>query len=251
MIERRAYIYTPTHDGKVSEVYHLSIAKLLYEMQGVRMLKTEVGDFDVPSMNAVANDLVRARSMAVHKFLNETDGTDFVFIDADIGFSWQLLPALMKQNKEVIACTYPRKEINWMRATQSAKRGYPAEFGAYDYVLKSEAPTSSTSDGFHVDGTGLGFMVISRTALEKMVKHYYEEKRFIEKGTEAVALFDLIIDPATRGLLSEDYSFCKRWKDIGGNVHLYLGPYSDIAHVGAHTYQGSLQGFAHIHVTKE
>jgi hypothetical protein len=39
--------------------------------------------------------------------------------------------------------------------------------------------------------------------------------------------------PETDSLSSEDYSFCKRWRDLGGRVMVYLNA-GRIVHAGSH-----------------
>ena len=34
------------------------------------------------------------------------------------------------------------------------------------------------------------------------------------------AFFDTAIDPTTLDYLPEDYAFCKRWRDLGGKIHV-------------------------------
>lgn len=56
-----------------------------------------------------------------------------------------------------------------------------------------------------------------------------------------VALFSLM--HRQRWLLSEDFSFCKRWRDMGEKVWLYLGPGSPVSHEGEWIYQGAIEAF--------
>jgi hypothetical protein len=52
------------------------------------------------------------------------------------------------------------------------------------------------------------------------------------------ALFDCLIDSATGTYLSEDYSFCRRWTDMGGQIWADLE--SRLTHVGSTAYAGDL-----------
>lgn len=48
--------------------------------------------------------------------------------------------------------------------------------------------------------------------------------------------------PATFGrYLTEDYSFCRLWRMLGGKIYLYLD--AAIEHIGVHKYQGQIQHF--------
>jgi hypothetical protein len=47
-----------------------------------------------------------------------------------------------------------------------------------------------------------------------------------------------MIDPETGAYLSEDFAFCKRWLDMGGEIWADLA--SRLSRVGPTTYEGNL-----------
>ena len=51
------------------------------------------------------------------------------------------------------------------------------------------------------------------------------------------ALFDTMIDPVDRRYLSEDYTFCRRWQEIGGDI--WLDPSISLNHYGHFCFQGN------------
>ena len=53
------------------------------------------------------------------------------------------------------------------------------------------------------------------------------------------ALFDCIIDPDSKRYLSEDYTFCRRWQQMGGDV--FLDPRTALNHVGHYTFRGNIR----------
>ena len=53
------------------------------------------------------------------------------------------------------------------------------------------------------------------------------------------ALFDCIIEPESGTYLSEDYTFCRRWRDIGGK--LWLDTEGALVHVGTYDFVGNPQ----------
>jgi hypothetical protein len=91
-----------------------------------------------------------------------------------------------------------------------------------------------------------GCMLIKRSVIEKMIKHYPELKinqPTIINGKETFKpnfynLFDCLHDPKTKEFYGEDFGFCKRWTDMGGKVHAYILDY--ITHVGEYQYSGRL-----------
>jgi len=56
------------------------------------------------------------------------------------------------------------------------------------------------------------------------------------QGATGYGFFETMI--ADGEALPEDYSFCKRWRDIGGEIWIDLA--SRFAHVGTHVYRGDL-----------
>jgi hypothetical protein len=47
-----------------------------------------------------------------------------------------------------------------------------------------------------------------------------------------------MVDPDSGRYLSEDYAFCRRWRDIGGKVHVDLQ--CKLMHLGQHLFRGDL-----------
>lgn len=58
--------------------------------------------------------------------------------------------------------------------------------------------------------------------------------RITDPHRKAYAFFDVSIDPVSRAYTSEDFTFCKRWKEIGGQV--FLAPWTRTVHVGTYEY---------------
>jgi hypothetical protein len=94
---------------------------------------------------------------------------------------------------------------------------------------------------------GTGFLMIRRQALEKMCEHpaYAQLQFFREHSIDALAgspnrfaLFDCMIDQSTGTYLSEDFAFCKRWTDIGGEIWADIE--SRLDHVGPSVFHGDI-----------
>lgn len=159
-------------------------------------------------------DLVRARSRAVRMFLDRSE-SHLLFWDADIGGAGvpDVLRGMFAEEKDFIAAPYARKLYRPGYSTKSTAQ-------ANGYV-------------------GMGFTLLTRAMLVQMRDHYSPELTFLDSIENArvatCALFMLMIRDGV--LLGEDYSFCQRWKDIGGEVWLYQGPGLPLEHVGGHAYK--------------
>ena len=84
-------------------------------------------------------------------------------------------------------------------------------------------------DGFvTADFAGTGFMLMKRSVFEQMMAGLPRNALSPPRTTgptpnpspNQYALFDCIIEKETGHYLSEDYTFCKRWRAIGGKVWL-------------------------------
>ena len=86
--------------------------------------------------------------------------------------------------------------------------------------------------------------MIRRGALERMCAHYpqlrYKRDHSVDAATESenrFALFECAIAPDGT-YLSEDFAFCKRWTDMGGEIWADLD--SRLHHIGPMTFCGDL-----------
>jgi hypothetical protein len=109
-------------------------------------------------------------------------------------------------------------------------------------VNKLTSTSSTTENGLlEIYDGATGFMLIKRPVIEKLIKSY-PETRYIpevydeesQKGMSKYAIFDTMIDNGR--YLSEDYTFCRRWQNIGGKV--YVDPTIVLDHVGTYTFKG-------------
>jgi N utilization substance protein B len=111
--------------------------------------------------------------------------------------------------------------------------------------VNKEAKTIGVENGLiKLHDAGTGFMMISREAILKMIKAYPELKynndvniANADLKDHFYALFDTMIDPIDRRYLSEDYTFCRRWQEIGGDV--WLDPSISLNHYGHFCFQGN------------
>jgi hypothetical protein len=99
-----------------------------------------------------------------------------------------------------------------------------------DFIEVAQAPT--------------GIMVIKREVFTKLMTHS-PQLNDVPDGPPGNPeapfywlLFDCMVDPGTRRYLSEDYAFCRRWRDIGGKVYADLR--CDLGHLGQHLFRGNL-----------
>ena len=177
----------------------------------------------------------RARNAAVAHFLEDEENTHLLFIDSDIIFEPEDVLKLLKSGKEVIAGIYPKKYITWERLKNNP------EAERVDFPVGGNI--KMTEDNFlEMDYLPTGFLLISRTAIEKIIKQHPELKYrndidgYMSAGDNFYDLFKVGI---RNGIYeSEDWGFCSLWKEAGGKVLIH--PEVNVKHVGWHEYEGNL-----------
>ena len=237
-------VATPCFGGQVSSIYASSI----FHLQRALRSKSNV-DLKIHLRDGDAL-ITRARANLVTLFLDDPAATHLLFLDADIGFRPEQVFRLIESGADVVAGVYPIKRVNWDKAKRAVESKRPNVAGAaLDYVLEINDPDHVTVvNGFtRVRYAGTGFLMIRRQVFEKMCAHpaYASLQFFREHSLDALAgslnrfaLFECMIDPNTKTYLSEDFAFCKRWTDIGGEIWLDLQ--SRLDHVGPSVFHGDV-----------
>jgi hypothetical protein len=234
-------VATPCFGGQISVTYAGSIFKLQKVLRGA-------GEIDLKVIFKDGDALItRARASLVAQFLDDPAATHLLFVDADIGFEPDQVMRLINCGADICAAVYPIKRIDWakVKSVMQAERPNPGA-AALHYVFEVPDPNAvAIRAGFvQVRYAGTGFLMIRRQALEKMCAHYPQLKYKRDHSVEAAAvsnnryaLFDCMIDE-TGTYLSEDFSFCKRWSDLGGEIWADLD--SRLSHVGPLVFRGDL-----------
>lgn len=237
-------IMTPSHDGKYFHNYTLSLLNLMASGMHAGM------NMQV-SLQRGESLITRARNNAVADFLANPQWTHLFWIDSDIGFSSQAAYRLLLSDYDVACGVYPLKHENWPSEGIPAgmtQAQFEAHFARYTVNHNQQNPQGEVvveigEDGFfEVDEAPTGFMVIKRSVFERMMAAYPE----LQYTPDSVGVadqglhyrfFDVMVDPESRRYLSEDYGFCKLWRDIGGKI--YADANSNLSHQGAKLYCGS------------
>jgi hypothetical protein len=245
MSQASILVSTPCFGGMVSQNYMLSVIRL--------MSYAKSAGFDV-SLSVVGYDALisRARSSLIAAFLDNPGATHLLFVDADISFEPQQVERLLKFDKDFTGALYPLKSIDWDLIPQRCvERGETVRQAALSYVgtFCPEPERKREGDFATAIYAGGGFQLIRRNVIEQMIGAYPEShfthvqsfpmsgsRREAVRSSNLFALFDCIIDPQTGAYLSEDYSFCLRWRKIGGEIWLDVA--SKLTHSGPYEFVG-------------
>ena len=181
----------------------------------------------------------RVRNAHLSVFYNDYPECDyFMSIDSDIEIlnchpTNNIFDKLVGHNLDFVGGLYAIKKPGEIRSSSIAADGEPPEFNS---GLKEMRWLSS------------GCWCISRSMVGRMVKSYPEleydgDDNMSKKkmyGLYIPQLYDLKKDDLPgvkipfRKYLSEDWSFCERWKKIGGNI--YADTSIILNHIGKHDY---------------
>ena len=230
------FLATPCYGGVVTLGYFHGVTALLLhaERSGLAM--------SVETL-AMESLISRARNTLVAKFLAHPTATHLLFIDADIGFAPAHVMRLLAMDVDVAAAMYPLKQMFWDAAAVARARGGELISTAPLRYVGEAAEPGRDCDGFVTAlFAGTGFMLIARRAITRLAAAH-PELRYggahvpLSAPVEHLyALFDTSIDPVTRAYLSEDYTFCARWRALGGDI--WLDTTSQLTHTGSHDYSG-------------
>jgi hypothetical protein len=233
---------TPCYGRQVTDLYAASLLKLQMACFG-RGIRLQV------QMKGSDALITRARQNIVADFLANEDATHLIFIDADIGFEAEQVFRLLDFDKDVTAAVYPIKRLDWQKISRLAEaKDKSLETAALSYMIQfADEERINVTNGFaRVHYAGTGFLMIRRNVLLAMIERYpelryaHDHKPDDQKAGSPYrsALFNCMIDEASEVYLSEDFSFCKRWTDMGGEIWADLE--SRLTHVGTVSFRGDL-----------
>ena len=246
----RLMVATPMYDG-AQGTYVRSALALALAAQARGLAIDFAFILHQPSIN-------RARDMLAHGFLR-SDFTHLLFIDSDIDFAaddiFSLIDAMAQRPEcAVLGGPVPKRSIAWTNVALAASRGLAAEnaadLGRYsgDFAFAFLDPHAhfALDELVELSRLGTGLMLIRRDVVEVLAQCHPElvyrpdadEQRGYGLLSEVHALFQPMIDPETRAMLSDDYAFCRRVRDAG--FRLWLAPWVRTAHSGPATFAGSL-----------
>jgi len=234
------FVSTPCYGGVCLQAYAESL---------LRLQRTCAANKIQMMLDTTENESLvhRARNLAVARFYQKTQATHFLFIDADIHFDPESVMRLLRSDHPVSCAAYPKKCVMWDAVDQYYKTGQsgkdPSRVAA-SLVMNFKYSNTPITDGFAevLDGP-TGFLLIKRDVFTQMFARYKEldcmndhQNRDLD---EYCAVFDCMIDPVSRRYLSEDYAFCRRWQQMGGQI--FADVMTVLGHVGNIRFYGSLE----------
>lgn len=235
----KIFIATPMYGGQCNGVFTKSLISL---MNMLTASGHEAVFYDLYNESLIT----RARNTLTAEFLN-TDATHLLFIDADQGFSPEGIIQMIAEDVAVIGAAVPMKGINWERVKQAAldgKLNLDQHTAIYNLNITNKEDLQVLKENpnqiIPVHNIGTGLLLIQRHVFEELkdsVETYLTDQPkmySVERNSEVYNFWTLSVDENKR-LLSEDYNFCKLWRDRGNEV--YLAPYVKVIHAGSYWFK--------------
>lgn len=176
-------------------------------------------------------DIADLRNVALSIWYQQLkEHSHILFVDADMGFDAQMVLDMLAFGEPVVGAIYRKKseDVQWA-VSGLGPDTVPEARGAF----------------VEVEGLGFGVMLLRRDAIDAMVKAYPDlvtptanhNLRGLVQGCENfLRFFDPIEAENGQGRVSEDISFCRRWRATGGKV---WGASHHVTHFGPYAYGGS------------
>jgi hypothetical protein len=235
MAAPRLFLATPCHGGQVTIEYLNAVYRLqaACEARGIGCRVELLEDDRI---------IARARARLAARFLADPDASHLLFVDADIAFAPEAVFRLLAADRPLVAGVCPAKRRDWPKIRAMALAGAAdLETAAAVYVVRflpNADKSVQVEDGFaRVAYAGAGVMLIARAALEQVAAAHPDLTAALAEGPTPM-VFEPMIEPETGQHLSEDYAFCRRFRDLGGEV--WADVESAYAHVGHAVYRGAL-----------
>ena len=208
-------IATPAYGGLVYSKYTESLVYTCF------MLKMMNIDFELKYIN---NQIVtRARNMCSSVFLEDSSFTHMLFIDADVVWNPLEVKKLISHDKECVVGLYPNKQYYWKNNVLTLNPS-----SVYDIPITTEG------DLVKLKSAATGFMLLKRSALEKIKK---DVEIFYLPGSngERIKLYNFfdckVVD---EDYLTEDYYFSYLFIKNGGEI--FADTTIKLTHMGTHEY---------------
>lgn len=207
--KKKILISTPAYDQKVNVAYMLSI------LDTVRLLEIEGFEVHVqlPTQGAL---LVRSRNEILQRFM-ELECDYALLVDSDLGWDPDAVTRLIIADKEISGGVYPARD----------GKGYKFEAQTEEDGKIIRCPETQLLKMKYIPA---GFMLIKRSAIEKMQNKYpelyYKPKNQFSEASEGYCLFNTEVWEGE--FWGEDYVFCRRAKDAG--IDIWVDPLIEFNH---------------------
>jgi hypothetical protein len=197
----------PCYGGMAEQQFNISVMQALSQF-GHCEIHSILGESLVP----------RARN-TIAKVMLEKDFTHLMFLDCDLTFPPDAIAKLLSHDLPFVAGMYPKKKktLDW------CVNYIPGEKANEQGLLK-------------IRYAGTGAIVVAREVFERMIETYGPQIEYVSDFDEgSKTMWDFFsVGVVNRRYLSEDWYFCNRWLEMGGEI--FADVRAKFGHIGKITY---------------
>lgn len=184
-----------------------------------------------------------ARNKLMRGFL-ESGRTHCLMIDGDIGWEPTDVLKMLNSGHDFAVAGVPMRVINKELIRAHLQNG---DLDIEKHWLRYNVSTKDQDwqllmgpDGYAtITHAGTAFMMITRSVLERMIEAGLAPKYIAVDGKPEWDFFPTIIDPETNEYVGEDVAFCRRWKQLGGEIKCLID--AKTSHHGPTTFEGNFK----------
>ena len=232
----KVLLATPTTQGTVTTAYaHSLVAATQALTEAKAAYKLMIVD---------GADVVLARTIMAHAFLEDESLTHLLFIDSDMAVDIQVIRHFLSLGAPIVGAAYTERRLDldaFARAMAETPDMDRARALSAAFTLRLTPGRKEVRKGvMEAEGFGFGCVLIARSVFTLMIERGVARPKTSAKLRASGLKGDIwnFFDPIERpdgDQLSEDYAFCARVRELGDVPLLaYVGP--GIGHVGPFTY---------------
>ena len=243
----KVLLATPTYDRQVLSAYHSAVLGLYEHFHDTRP------EVRFHSLLLPSSLVQQARNAFATIVLRDRSFSHLLFVDADMGFQPSLIEKMLDFGEPFVGCIAPRRRYEHERLHQAARMiddPLEARLVAHGYIggdgaLKRGADGEFVARGdfLQAERTGTGILLLRREVIERLHAAYPQLASADPKGHYAqygirggvFQPFESLQDE-TGMFLGEDYAFCRRWTETGGEIWSCFN--ETIIHTGREDYLG-------------
>lgn len=225
MMGRKVFVATPVQKELVGRYYCHALTRSFVDL-------TKAG-VAAELHTASGYDVATQRDVLATQFL-ESDATHIWMVDDDISFLADLPMKLLSFEKDFIGAVCPHRWFDTNKLTLRAAEGKTGDellSLSHRFALRTERAIVA-NELLKVDFIGAGCIVLSRACVERMAEGATKYRPQPKKAF-ALSLFRRDLDESGDEL-TEDWSFCKRWRECGGEIFAY--PFAAMSHTGPYQH---------------
>ena len=215
---KKIYVAIPAYTGSITVETAAALTREIYH--GMQQGFAFVPEF-VPY-----NPIISYVRNALCRMFMDSECTDIIFLDADVGFEQGTLCKLASYPVDIVGAVYPHR---------SDPLTFPIRYIAERTELRGGSEPG-TERILEVEGLPAGCLRISRNALEVIRAKFPANVYNDMTGNLTYSYFEFSKERG--GFNGEDWHFCLVARDAG--LKVWCDPEIDMTHTGAKVFKGNL-----------